>query len=64
MIAELSNLSTETLEKFHEVLDQVTTELKGNMTFSEAMYNDAFSKLMPIEMAVFQALKFKYLTKK
>lgn len=64
MIAELSNLSTETLEKFHAALNEVTTELRGNMTFSEAVCNDAFFKLTSVEMAVFQALKIKYLTKK
>lgn len=64
MIAELSNLSTETLEKFHVALNEVTTELKGDMAFSEAVCNDAFFKLTSVEMAVFQALKIKYLAKK
>ena len=43
MIAELSNLSTETLEKFHAALNEVTTELKGDMAFSEAVCMTHFS---------------------
>lgn len=64
MKEELLNLSTETLEKLHAALNDATTELRGDMEFTEAIRNEAYYKLTSVEMEVFRALRTKYLTKK
>ena len=64
MKEELLNLSTETLEKLHAALNDATTELRGDMEFTEAICNEAYYMLTSVEMEIFLALKTKYLAKK
>lgn len=59
---ELLNLSTETLEKLHAALNDATTELRGDMDFTEAIRNEAYYMLTSVEMEIFRALRAKYLT--
>ena len=62
MKEELLNLSTETLEKLHAALNDATTELRGDMEFTEAIRNEAYYILTSVEMEIFRAIKTKYLT--
>ena len=56
MIDELSTLSTEVLNKLHGAIVDATTELQGDMTFQQALSNEAFENLMALELKVFKAI--------
>ena len=63
MVQELTKLSNETLDKLFAACHEAAEELRGSKSLKEAMNNEAFCEALKLELATFDAIKFKYLTK-